>query len=345
MKPVESLLCAVAIGASCPLACQSRPAAPIFDPGPSAITATPVELDLGGPLRAIPPMARLDARRVALGRRLFQDPRLSGDGSVACASCHPLDRAGVDGRPRAIGIHNQVGSFNTPTVFNAALNFRQFWDGRAETLEEQAGGPIENPRELGSSYDALIGKVNADPSYVRQIAEAYDGQVASAALLSSAIATFERSLVLPGSRFDRFLAGVEGSIDPEERQGYELFTSYGCSSCHQGANVGGNMFERFGIARDYLEEREHQTTADLGRFHVTGRKEDRYVFRVPSLRLVTMTAPYLHDGSVQSLDQMIRLMARYQLGRELVDGDVRLIERFLDTLAGSYDGATFAQAP
>jgi cytochrome c peroxidase len=314
-------------------------------PGPAsdevASVAQPIG-DLMAPIRRVPPVPKQDPRRVALGRRLFMDPKLSEDDTIACASCHIPDHAGVDGRPRSIGIGGQVGAFNTPTVFNAALNFRQFWDGRVETLEAQVAGPLQNPMELGSSFEAAIAKLERDPSYLRQIREVYGTPHLTAALLCDAIATFERSLVLPGSPFDRFLAGEEPNIAADERQGYELFKSYGCSSCHQGTNVGGNMFERFGVARDYFGQVGHPSRADLGRYNITGREEDRHVFRVPSLRLVTMTGPYLHDGSIQNLGQMVRLMGRYQLGRELSETDVQLIVKFLGTLVGSADEVTLA---
>jgi cytochrome c peroxidase len=298
-----------------------------------------------GPIRPISTPTHLDARRVALGRRLFEEVRLSHDDSIACASCHVLERGGVDGRAHAIGIEGKVGDLNTPTVFNAGLNFRQFWDGRAETLEAQVEGPLHNPIEMGSSFGEAIDKLARDPSYARQVRAAYGVEALTATVLSDAIASFERSLVLPGSRFDLFLAGDDLAIDRDEQHGYELFLDYGCASCHQGANVGGNMFARFGVVQDYFAEPARRTKSDLGRYNVTRRDDDRYAFRVPSLRLVSLTPPYFHDGSIQSLEQAIRLMARYQIGRELTDPDVLLIGKFLGTLVGSSREVTFAAFP
>ncbi len=316
-------------------ACWQAPDA-AFAPEDSAPDAR--ERLQAGPIQPVQAMAALSAPRVALGRRLFEEPRLSHDDSVACATCHPLDHAGVDGLPLPIGIGGKVGDLNTPTVFNAALNFRQFWDGRAPTLEAQVAGPLHNPIEMGSSFDEAIGKLARDPSYARQAEAAYGTTALTAAVITDAIATFERSLVLTGSRFDRFLAGDPSAIDDDELRGYYLFVRHGCASCHQGANVGGNMFERFGVNRDYFAEIPRPTRADLGRFNVTGRDQDRHVFRVPSLRVVALTAPYFHDGSIQTLDQAVRLMARYQLGRDLPERDVALIGKFLATLvAGSRD--------
>ncbi len=300
---------------------------------------------LDEPILPVPKMAALDARRVALGRRLFNEPRLSHDDSISCASCHVLERGGVDGLPLSIGMGAAVGSVNTPTVFNAALNFRQFWDGRESSLEGQVEGPIHNPREMGSSFEEVIAKLGRDPSWVRQVRESYGEARFTAATIRDAMATYERSLVLPGSRFDQFLAGSEPGIDADEQRGYDLFKSYGCASCHQGANVGGNMFERIGVARDYFGDVPNPSSADLGRYNVTKREEDRYVFKVPSLRLVSLTAPYFHNGTVSTLAQAIRLMARYQLGRELSNGDVALIETFLGSLRGTSPGVTFASAP
>ena len=322
-------------------ACTANKGAPIAAFDETVVVPQPAG-DLMAPIQRVPPVPKQDPRRVALGRRLFMDRQLSANDTLSCASCHIPEHAGVDGRPRAIGISDQVGSFNTPTVFNAALNFRQFWDGRVETLEAQVGGPLQNPIELGSTFESAIAKLERDPSYLRQIREAYNAPHLTAALLCDAIASYERSLVLPGSPFDRFLAGDETSIDADQRQGYELFKSYGCSSCHQGTNVGGNMFERFGVARDYFGQVGHPSRADLGRYNITGREEDRYVFRVPSLRLVSLTGPYLHDGSIENLPQMVRLMSRYQLGRELSDTDVQLIVKFLGALVGSADEVTLA---
>jgi len=316
---------------------------------PAPLAALPREApeasapDAYGPIAPIPAPGPLAPARAELGRRLFHDVRLSHDDSLSCAGCHPLDRAGVDHQVRAIGIAGARGERNTPTVFNAALNFRQFWDGRAASLESQIDGPIANPSELGSSWDEVTAKLRQDPTYVRAFAAVYASPITPAAV-RDAIATFERTLVYRGSRFDRFLEGDATALSSEERAGYQLFQRLGCASCHQGANVGGNMFERLGAIRDFFAERGAPSESDLGRFNVTGRDDDRFVFRVPSLRLVSRTAPYLHDGSVPTLAETIVVMASYQLGRHLPAADVHSIELFLDSLAGTPEGGAGATA-
>jgi cytochrome c peroxidase len=239
----------------------------------------------------------------------------------------------MDGLARSKGINGQVEARNTPTVLNAAINFRQFWDGRADSLESQADSPLTSPSEMASTWPELIRKLGADKAYRQAFDDGYaDGLTARN--VRDAIATFERTLIITGSPFDRFLMGDASSLSPAEGRGYDLFRSVGCVSCHQGANVGGNMYERLGVIRPYFDSQPAAAKADLGRFAVTRREEDRYVFRVPSLRFVASTAPYLHDGSLATLDETIRVMATHQLGRRLSQRDVDDIARFLHSLAG-----------
>ncbi len=286
-----------------------------------------------GPLRAVVAPVGLSPAAVALGRRLFHDPRLSVDGTVSCATCHDIPRGGADARRRAVGIHQIEGKLNTPTVIGAGLNSALFWDGRAATLEAQVGGPMASPSEMGATWDHVIGTVSADASYAAAFRAEYGG--ISQAAVERAIAEYERSLVPLGSPFDRYLAGDVAALGPAETRGYALFQSYGCASCHQGANVGGNLFQRLGVARDYFAEHpENADPSDLGRFNVTGREEDRHVFRVPALRMVSKTAPYFHDGSAATLDEAIQVMARYQLGREIPANEREDIAAFLGSLAG-----------
>jgi cytochrome c peroxidase len=282
----------------------------------------------------IVPIAGLDPSRVALGRRLFHDTRLSRDGSLSCASCHGLDSGGVDGRRFSVGIDGAVGGVNAPTVLNCALNFRQFWDGRAGTLEEQAAGPIQNPAEMGATWEQVIPALAADAGYAESFRQLYPGEGISAASVTSAIATFERSLTTGGSRFDRYLRGEHGAINEDEEAGYHLFMSLGCVSCHQGMGVGGNLYQRFGVMGDYFADRGNPTAADLGRYNVTHREGDRNVFKVPGLRDVARTAPYFHDGSVRSLGKAVVTMARYQLGTKLSSQEIDQIVQFLGCLGG-----------
>lgn len=287
---------------------------------------------LDEPLKPLPDNLNLDGRKVALGRVLFHDKRLSKDNSLACASCHDLAKGGVDGRQTAVGINGQVGPINTPTVLNSGLNFRQFWNGRAATLEEQAAGPVHNPGEMGSNWKEVLGKLGRDQKLISQFDSIY-GDGMQPANIQDAIATFERSLITP-SRFDRYLKGDSGAITEDERRGYQLFKNYGCIACHQGVNVGGNMFQVFGVLGNYFQDRGNVTDADLGRFAVTKRESDRYVFKVPSLRNVELTAPYFHDGSAKNLEAAVDVMFRYQLGRTAPASDKELIIKFLKTLTG-----------
>lgn len=291
----------------------------------------------GEPIQPIPTHLDLDPRTVALGERLFHEPRLSADDSVSCASCHSLELAGTDRRKLSVGIGGQLGDVNAPTVFNSAFNFKQFWDGRADTLEDQAAGPVHNPKEMGSDWTRVIAKLREDAEYVRGFEAIYEDGM-TARNLQNAIATFERSLITPNSRFDLYLRGDATALNDEEKEGYRIFKSYGCVSCHQGTNVGGNMLETFGVMADYFGERGGTTKADLGRYNVTSREEDRHVFKVPSLRLAALTPPYFHDGSAKRLEDAVRTMAKYQLGRILSDQEVARIVAFLKTLPGEYKG-------
>ena len=238
----------------------------------------------------------------------------------------------MDGRQFAVGIKGQVGPINTPTVLNSGLNFRQFWNGRAATLEEQAAGPVHNPGEMGSNWQEVLGKLNQDAALLNQFKAIYpDGLQPKN--IQDAIATFEHSLVTP-SRFDRYLNGESNAINGEEKQGYQLFKNYGCVACHQGQGVGGNMYQTFGVLGNYFKDKGKVTDADLGRFAVTKNELDRHVFKVPSLRNVELTAPYFHDGSAKTLEEAIDVMFRYQLGRTAPAADKALIVKFLKTLTG-----------
>ncbi|MDR2689608.1 MAG: cytochrome-c peroxidase [Azoarcus sp.] len=278
-----------------------------------------------------------DAGKIALGDRLFNDPQLSADGSISCASCHIIATGGDDGRKRSIGVNAAVGDVNSPTVFNSVYNFRQFWDGRAANLAEQVAGPILNPVEMASSWPIVIRRLENDADYRRDFQREYGGAINETSV-SDAIARYETTLVTPNSPFDRYLNGNPGAIGADALEGYNRFTDYGCISCHQGINVGGNFFQRFGVMGDYFADRGNLTKADLGRYNITGQEEDRYVFKVPSLRNVALTAPYFHDGSIATLDEAVDIMGRYQLGRSLSVEDRRLIAAFLDSLTGEFRG-------
>ena len=289
------------------------------------------------PIHPIPQNITLDAKKVALGERLFHDPRLSRDDIVACATCHDLQRGGTDRLQRSVGIGGAEGAVNAPTVFNSGLNFAQFWDGRAVTLEEQIDGPIHHPSEMGSAWPEIIGKLRQDAEYIEAFLDSYGGGIRTE-FIKDAIATFERSLITPNSRFDRYLRGDHDAITENEKAGYNIFKNFGCVSCHQGRNIGGNLYQKFGILANYFADRGNITDADFGRFNVTGALEDRFVFRVPSLRNVALTAPYFHDGSAATLEDAVTIMAEYQLRRVLSSDETKRLVAFLKTLTGEYAG-------
>lgn len=284
------------------------------------------------PVLPLAPIQGLDPGRVALGERLFHDARLSADFSLACASCHNLAQGGVDGRKVSLGVKGAQGGINAPTVLNSGYGMAQFWDGRAASLEEQAAGPIHNPVEMGSNWAEVLGRLKQDADLVASFNKLYpEGLTADNVV--DAIATFERSLVTVNSRFDRYLRGEKQILTPLEIDGYRRFQELGCTSCHQGVLLGSNMYQKFGVLRDYFAGKKI-TPADLGRYNVTQREEDKHVFKVPTLRNIAQTAPYFHDGSADTLDQAVTVMARYQLGRDLSAQDVEAIVAFLKTLSG-----------
>ena len=290
------------------------------------------------PLEPLPTRVDVDPAKAALGKRLFHDSRLSKDGTISCASCHDLANGGDDGRVVSVGVDGQEGLVNSPTVFNAGFNIAQFWDGRAETLEEQIDGPIQSEIEMGNLWPDVVATLEGDAEYPGLFMEAFPEQMISRQTVRESIAEFIRSLVTPNSRFDRWLNGDEQALTRKEKEGYKLFKRYGCSSCHQGKNVGGNMFQVFGVLNEYFTRRGNITKADMGRFNVTGNEEDRHAFKVPSLRMAALTAPYLHDGSARTLRDAVDAMFEFQLGRTAPDSDKDAIVAFIETLAGETGG-------
>jgi cytochrome c peroxidase len=269
------------------------------------------------PITPIPAMPPQDSRRLVLGERLFSDPRLSHDDTRSCSSCHDIRTNGASANAHDLTPGGRSLALNTPTVFNASLNFRLNWEGNFRSLEDHAKQTLRNPAIMASSSaDEVVSKLRADPEAVRQFRDAYGREPDVAALLD-AIATYERSLVTPGSRFDRWLVGDAAAITAEELSGYQLFKSLGCISCHQGVNVGGNLFQRHGI------------------FHPLGSAEPVLV-RVPSLRNVATTPPYFHDGSAPTLSEAVRAMGIAQLDRVLTDQQIAAVVAFLNTLTGTY---------
>jgi cytochrome c peroxidase len=285
------------------------------------------------PITPIPESVRLPLNKVKLGEKLFNDTRLSRDNSISCASCHDLKLGGADGLPFAIGIDNQAGGINTPTVLNSGYNFRQFWDGRAVSLEDQAPGPVHNPIEMDSNWTQVLTKLSQTPYYREQFVLIYPNGMTADNIID-AIATYERSLITPNAPFDRYLRGERSAISADTREGYSLFKSYGCITCHQGINVGGNLYQRFGIFGNPFTDSGVVQKEDLGRYNITGKAEDRYTFKVPGLRNVEKTAPYFHDGSAATLEDAVQAMAHYQLGTELGNDEIGKIVLFLKSLTG-----------
>ncbi len=289
------------------------------------------------PIVPIPLDLQVPPAKAALGERLFHDPVLSKDNTVSCASCHPLAAAGADRLKVSKGIEGRLARRNAPTVFNAAFNFAQFWDARAATLEAQVSGPLNNPDEMGSNWTEVTTRLNARADY----REAFDAIYADGITpdnIADAIASFERTLVTPNARFDRYLRGEHDALTPLEIKGYARFKALGCASCHQGVNIGGNLVQRFGVMDPGMKYMPEHARADRGLAELTGREEDRYVFKVPSLRNVAVTAPYFHTGAIKDLDEAVAIMGRVQLGRELSTEDRALIVAFLRSLTGRYAG-------
>ena len=290
-----------------------------------------------GAVQPLTPPEDLDPEMVALGDRLYHDTRLSGDDTVSCASCHGLDKGGTDQLQFSEGIRGQVGGINAPTVFNAGFAVRQFWDGRAADLVEQAGGPVTNPIEMGAEWPDVIAKLEQDPGYVLAFGALFEDGI-TPANVQEAIAHFEESLVTPGSDFDAWLMGDANALGVEAHAGWELFQERGCVTCHVGAALGGQSFEHMGLYQDYFAEKGEVGEADLGLFNFSGRESDKHRFKVPTLRNVAVTWPYFHDGSTSDLEEAVRVMARCQCDEELDQAGVRRVATFLRALTGDFRG-------
>ena len=277
--------------------------------------------------------------KTLLGKTLFNDARLSADSTVACATCHAMDKAGTDNARFSEGIRKQLGDVNAPTTFNAVFNFVQFWDGRAADLQEQAGGPPLNPIEMGSKdWDEIVARLAADAELTAKFRAVYpDGW--SGKNITNAIAEYEKTLISPDSRFDRWLRGDKSALTAAEVEGYERFKAYRCASCHVGKSMGGQSYEYLDLKKDYFADRGGKPLgSDKGRFNASGKEEDMHRFKVPNLRNVELTHPYLHDGTVTTLDEAVRIMGIYCSGLDVPQKDRALIVGFLRTLTGQHEG-------
>ena len=295
------------------------------------------------PVRPVDTYIEYDPAKAELGFDLFHDTRLSVDNTVSCASCHDLATAGVDNHQYSHGVNDLMGGVNAPTVFNAVYNFVQFWDGRAATLAAQAAGPPLNPVEMASSsFDEIIAKLQADKAFAKKFNAVYpDGM--TEANLTDAIEHFERTLITPGSRFDKWLMGDDSALTADELEGYELFKKYDCATCHAGKNLGGLSYELMGLRRHYFAERGLELTEeDNGRYKETKNERDRRRFKVPGLRNVEHTWPYYHDGTRHTLEAAVLDMGKYQSGVDLAQAEVDKITAYLKTLTGEYKGKPVA---
>ncbi|HLR83216.1 MAG TPA: cytochrome-c peroxidase [Paenalcaligenes sp.] len=281
------------------------------------------------PVQPIPEAEITEPEKVELGKMLFFDPRLSRSGFISCNSCHNLSMGGSDNLVSSIGDRWAQGPINSPTVLNSSLNIAQFWDGRAGSLQEQAGGPIENPLEMGFTHELAIGVLRSIPEYVERFEAIYDNADFGIDEVTDAIAVYEETLTTPNAPFDQWLRGDDDALTDFELEGWELFMTSGCVACHNGVNLGGTSFQKMGVVEPY-----HTLNPAEGRVEVTGVDADRFSFKVPTLRNVELTYPYFHDGAVWTLTEAVDIMGRLQLGRVYNDEENAKIVAFLKTLTG-----------
>lgn len=293
----------------------------------SANTATPAIKN--EPIKPIEAVTPENPAMVELGKKLYFDPRLSKSGFISCNSCHNLSMGGTDNLPTSIGDRWQQGPINSPTVLNSSMNIAQFWDGRAKDLKEQAGGPIANPKEMAFTHDLAIDMLSSIPQYQSEFKDVFGKESIDIDMVTSAIAAFEEILVTPDSRFDKWLKGDDKALTEVELNGYQLFKTSGCIACHSGAAVGATSFQKMGAIKPY----ETDNPAE-GLIAVTKKEEDRFKFKVPTLRNVEMTYPYFHDGAVNTLEEAVKIMGELQLAKEFTDDEVNQIVAFLKTLTG-----------
>jgi cytochrome c peroxidase len=282
------------------------------------------------PLPESVPIAPGDEAKVALGRMLYYDTRLSKAQDISCDSCHGLTNYGVDNKPTSSGFKGQKGDRNSPTVYNAAIQFVQFWDGRAPNVEEQAKGPVLNPVEMAMASDKhVVAVLKSIPEYTQAFKKAFPGEKDPVTYdnLGRAIGAFERGLITP-ARWDKFLKGDQTALTDVEKASFNMFVDAGCPTCHAGALLGGNIYQKAGVLKPWPD------TSDAGRFKVTHEQADMLLFKVPSLRNVEKTGPYFHDGKTPTLNEAISKMADYQLGRKLSEAEVQSIAAWMKSLTG-----------
>ncbi|HQD56499.1 MAG TPA: cytochrome-c peroxidase [Candidatus Competibacteraceae bacterium] len=281
------------------------------------------------PIQPIRPVQQINLSQVELGKKLYFEPRLSKSGFISCNSCHNLSMGGTDNLKTSIGHNWTQGPINAPTVLNSSLNVAQFWDGRAADLKAQAGGPIANPGEMAASHTLAVEVLSSIPDYVIEFKQVFDTDQITIDEVTQAIAEFEKTLVTPNSRFDRWLLGDKDALNATELAGYNLFKTSGCVACHNGPGVGGNSFQKMGLVEPYKTDSKAEGVAGL-----TGKDADRFKFKVPTLRNVALTYPYFHDGAAQTLTDAVDTMGRLQLGKKFTPEENAQIVAFLKTLTG-----------
>ncbi|CAK8714919.1 MAG: cytochrome c peroxidase [Candidatus Electronema aureum] len=292
------------------------------------------------PIKPITPPKEINQAKAELGKKLFFDPRLSKSGFISCNSCHNLSIGGSDNLKTSIGHNWQKGPINAPTVLNSSLSFVQFWDGRADSLKAQAGGPIANPGEMALTHALAEGILTSIPGYVTEFKQVFGDNKIDIDRVTDAIAEFEKTLVTPNSRFDKWLLGDVKAVTEQELAGYKLFKDFGCISCHYGESVGGGTFHKMGMVEEYKAKSPAE-----GRKAVTGKDEDRFMFKVPNLRNVELTYPYFHDGEAETLTEAVDVMGRLQLGKKLSDTENAQIVAFLKSLTGDQPAFTLPMLP
>jgi len=328
-----------------------------------ALTMMSAMLAIAGPAsagwEALPDVAPAPAdnpttdAKVDLGKMLFMDPRFSSTGTVSCNSCHNVMEGGDDSRTFSMGVHGKTGGRNAPTVWNSAFHSVQFWDGRAALLEDQAKGPVTNPVEMGvTEIEQAMDKVRAIPGYKPYFDKAFGKDSMTVVNAAKAVAAFERTLITPNSPYDQYVKGDKKAMTAQQVKGMETFAAAGCASCHSGAAFNGPKMEfgqgfyaKFPTFADNAYNKKYKLSADKGREEATGKAADAHMFRVSTLRNITDTAPYFHNGSVNDLSEAVALMAKTQLNKDLSDKEVKDIVAFLSALTGEYPEITMPRLP
>lgn len=297
----------------------------------------------GEPVEVIPDYVETNPAKVALGKKMFNDTRISLDNTISCATCHVLEDGGADHADERVseGINGLQGTVNSPTVFNAVFNIDQFWNGRAHTLAEQAAAPPINPVEMGDqTWEQIIERLCQDASLVAEFKAIYPEEGLTEATVTDAIEEYEKTLITPNDKLDRYLKGDKNAMSAEELAGYQAFKANDCATCHYGKTLGGQSFELMSKYGDYFADRKQSrpdiayNDDDNGLYSFTGKAEDMHKFKVPNLRNISKTAPYYHDGTIESLEEAVRLMFHYELGKTASDEQVASITTFLKALDG-----------